>query len=72
MNEAIHGATHGEGAKIYQFPVGGRAGAASVAGLRPEARFAREVAAVKAMRSVVGDSWYHDEAIADDKPLRKS
>ncbi|MCJ8142401.1 DUF2735 domain-containing protein [Ancylobacter sp. A5.8] len=68
MNEAIHG----EGAKIYQFPLGGRAGAASLTNSRPESRFAREVAAVKAMGSVVGDSWYHDEAIADDKPLRKS
>jgi hypothetical protein len=65
----MSGAIHGESARIYQFPVGGRAG---VVTHRPENRFAREAEAIKAMRLVIGDSWYHDAAIEDSSPTRKS
>lgn len=65
----MSGAIHGESAKIYQFPVGGRAG---VVTRRPESRFAREAEAIKAMRMVIGDSWYHDAAIEDSATTRKS
>lgn len=65
----MSGVIHGESAKIFQFPVGGRAG---VVDSRPQNSFAREVEAIKAMRMVIGDSWYHDAAIADSAPTRKS
>lgn len=53
---------HMESAKIYQFPVGGRAGSsrfrkdATVQSIAPQAP------------RVDFDSWYHQEAIEDDKP----
>ncbi|MDO8875498.1 MAG: DUF2735 domain-containing protein [Pseudolabrys sp.] len=49
-----------ESAQIFQFPVGGRAGL----------RTTRELATVSAPRMAnvaVGGSWYHEEAIREDK-----
>lgn len=50
-----------ESAKIYQFPVGGRAGY----------RGSRKDASVQSMQTdaprVDFDSWYHQEAIAEDE-----
>jgi Protein of unknown function (DUF2735) len=55
-------------AKIYQFPVGGRA---SVAGRRhSETRSALEIAASQANRVDCSDSWYHQAAIEESKPER--
>lgn len=52
-----------ESAKIYQFPIGGQAGfaiqrdaAASVSTLKP----------ALVATTVVGGSWYHDEAIRQE------
>lgn len=49
-----------ESAQIFQFPVGGRAG------------MKRDLTNVQAPRIdiAVGGSWYHEEAIRDDKPIR--
>ncbi|NTJ43111.1 DUF2735 domain-containing protein [Agrobacterium larrymoorei] len=53
---------HMESAKIYQFPVGGRAGASSF-------RKDGNVQSIKpAAQRVDFESWYHQEAIEDDKP----
>lgn len=49
-----------ESAQIFQFPVGGRAGL----------RTTRELAPAPAPRMAnvaAGGSWYHEEAIRDDK-----
>jgi hypothetical protein len=57
-----------ESAKIYEFPIGGRAGlairrsgGATVSTLKP----AQTVAAV------AGGSWYHDDAIRQDAELAR-
>jgi hypothetical protein len=52
---------HRESAQIFQFPVGGRAGQK------------RDLATVEAPRMAdiaMGGSWYHEEAIRDEKPTR--
>jgi hypothetical protein len=56
---------HGETAKIYQFPAGGRA--ALRAG-RPLVKPLDEMQAAAATRAVVGGSWYHEEAIRETEP----
>lgn len=51
-----------ESAQIFQFPVGGRAG------------LKRDLPAVANVPHIadiaVGGSWYHEQAIRDDKPTR--
>jgi hypothetical protein len=55
-------------AQIYQFPVGGRA---SLAGRRHgDTRSALEVAASQVNRADCFDSWYHQAAIEESKPVR--
>jgi uncharacterized protein DUF2735 len=55
-------------AKIYQFPVGGRA---SLAGRRyGETRPALEMAASQVNTADCSGSWYHQAAIEDSKPTR--
>ncbi len=53
---------HRESATIYMFPAGGRA--KSPEAVR-QARFAAEIAALRASNTVCTDSWYHDEAIRE-------
>ncbi|WP_407518622.1 DUF2735 domain-containing protein [Methylobacterium oryzisoli] len=55
-------------AKIYQFPAGGRAGAASVGA---EARAAGEPSGPRLPPIVYGSGWYHDAAIQDAERARK-
>jgi len=50
-------------AKIYQFPVGGRAAAH---GLRTDARTNLELMAKRAAPTACGEGWYHDAAIQQD------
>ncbi len=51
-----------ESAQVFQFPVGGRAGLK---------RDLPNVPAVPRLADIaVGGSWYHEEAIRDDKPTR--
>lgn len=55
-----------ETAKIYEFPVGGRAGRPGrLGGHFGLSKLEREFAELPA--TVYGDGWYHDEAIADDR-----
>ncbi|MCA6107324.1 DUF2735 domain-containing protein [Bradyrhizobium cenepequi] len=55
-------------AKIYQFPVGGRA---SLAGRRyGETKSALEIAASQVNVAACSDSWYHQAAIEESKPAR--
>jgi Protein of unknown function (DUF2735) len=51
-----------ESAQIFQFPVGGRAGLKRDL---PNVAGAPRIADI-----AVGGSWYHEEAIRDDKPTR--
>ncbi len=53
-----------ESAQIFQFPVGGRAG---VKRDLPNVQGAPRIADI-----AVGGSWYHEEAIREDKPTRTS
>ena len=50
-------------AKIYQFPIGGRAAAH---GLRQGARTNLEQMAKRVTPTVCGEGWYHDAAIQQD------
>jgi len=53
-----------ETAQIFQFPVGGRAGLK---------RDLPKVANAPRMADIaVGESWYHEEAIRDEKPTRSN
>lgn len=54
---------HRESAQIFQFPVGGRAG------LKAQRELANTTSPLMA-DIAVGGSWYHEEAIRDDKPTR--
>ena len=56
------GGPTGGSAKIYQFPVGGRAGLSTGRG---DGRLATDVTAQRL--SVVGNAWYHDAAIEEAK-----
>ncbi|MDI1343464.1 MAG: DUF2735 domain-containing protein [Pseudolabrys sp.] len=50
-------------AQIFQFPVGGRAG------LNSPRDLGKGVAVTPLLADIaVGDSWYHEQAIRDDKP----
>jgi len=49
-----------ESARIYQFPVGGRAGV-------PGYRASVQPAEVNSAKAVSSSSWYHEEAVRDDR-----
>jgi hypothetical protein len=60
-----NGLSHGS-AKIYQFPVGGRA---ALAGRRyGETRLPADHASHSANVSICSDSWYHQDAVDEAKP----
>jgi uncharacterized protein DUF2735 len=65
MNRSLN---HGS-AKIYQFPVGGRA-ARGVR--RPDETKASADLASRAGETAFGDAWYHEAAIEDSEPVRES
>ena len=50
-------------AKIYQFPIGGRAAAH---GLRSGARTSLDQIAARVTPTVCGEGWYHDDAIQQE------
>jgi len=50
-------------AKIYQFPIGGRAAAH---GLRKDIKSTAELLAQRTTPTVCGEGWYHDAAIQQD------
>lgn len=57
-----------ESAKIYQFPIGGRAGLAKAS---PAISKLDEMEMKAATRIAVGGSWYHDVAVQEaDKDLQ--
>jgi Protein of unknown function (DUF2735) len=51
-----------ESAQIFQFPVGGRAGM--------KRDLTNVTGAPRLADIAVGGSWYHEDAIRDDKPTR--
>lgn len=56
-------------AKIYQFPAGGRA---ALRDQRPYVKPEEESAAARApVKTVLGGSWYHEEAIREADTGRK-
>jgi hypothetical protein len=57
---------HRESAQIFQFPVGGRAGLEGQRGVSKTPSLQPPAVADIA----VGGSWYHEQAIRDDKPNR--
>lgn len=54
-------------AKIYQFPAGGRA---ALGGRRYGEAMAELAASPRANEALCSDSWYHQAAIDESKPLR--
>jgi hypothetical protein len=52
-----------QSAKIYQFPVGGRA---RLAPAREAQKRVEGVRSQRAAKIVYGSGWYHEEAILDD------
>jgi hypothetical protein len=65
MNTSLHRET----AKIYQFPIGGRA--AFNASRRLTQASVEALAPARAARVVYGGNWYHEEALQDDDPARQ-
>ncbi|WP_213742778.1 DUF2735 domain-containing protein [Bradyrhizobium sp. dw_411] len=68
MNTSLN---HGS-AKIYQFPVGGRA---AFGGRRlEETRTSTDLSPSRISEAAVGGSWYHEAAIQESntKPVRES
>ncbi|MFA5950784.1 MAG: DUF2735 domain-containing protein [Hyphomicrobium sp.] len=60
--------SHRETAKIYQFPVGGRAG---LAVRRELAKTIVEEKHVAPLAIASGCGWYHEQALLDVEPARK-
>jgi hypothetical protein len=56
-------------ARIYQFPVGGRA-ALGGRGL-DEIKTSTDLASSRVSEAAVGGAWYHDAAIQESKPVRE-
>ena len=56
-------------ARIYQFPVGGRAaiGGRRHDGITPST----ELASSRGSEATVGGAWYHEAAIEESKPVRE-
>ena len=65
MNSSLN---HGS-AKIYPFPVGGRA---ALGVRRPDEAGAPADLASRVSETAFGDAWYHEAAIEDSKPVRES
>jgi len=59
---------HGS-AKIYQFPAGGRA----ALGVRrhEDTKAVTDSDSLRVSEAACGDSWYHEAAIQESKPLRE-
>jgi len=54
-------------AKIYQFPTGGRA---ALGGRRyEETKAASDQGSLRVSEAACGDSWYHEAAIQESKPV---
>jgi hypothetical protein len=66
----MNGSLNQGSAKIYQFPVGGRA--ALGAGRYGETKSAADLGASRVNEVAVGGAWYHDAAIQEAKPVRES
>jgi hypothetical protein len=64
MNTSLN---HGS-ARIYQFPVGGRAALVR----RPDETTASTDLASRVSEAVFGGAWYHEAAIQESKPVRES
>ena len=65
----MNGSLNQESARIYQFPVGGRA---AIAGRRSEET--KSVAGLGSSRVnevAVAGAWYHEAAIQESKPVRE-
>jgi hypothetical protein len=60
----------GKTAKIYQFPVGGRAGVATTREQPKHLEVPRPARA--GARIVHGPTWYHEEAILDDADVPRT
>jgi hypothetical protein len=58
-----------ESARIYQFPAGGRA--ALGVGRSDETRSATVPDSPRVNETVCSDSWYHEAAIQESKPVRE-
>ena len=57
-------------AKIYQFPAGGRA---ALGGRRyEETKTSADTGSLRASETACGDSWYHEAAIQESKPVREN
>jgi hypothetical protein len=65
MNSSLN---HGS-AKIYPFPVGGRA---ALGERRPDETKASIDLASRVSETVFGGAWYHEAAIQESKPVRES
>ncbi|MEW6450685.1 MAG: DUF2735 domain-containing protein [Pseudomonadota bacterium] len=52
-------------AKIYTFPARGRFAAGQREETKPSLNFTSQ-----AMKAVVGEAWYHDEAIKEEQPRK--
>jgi hypothetical protein len=65
MNSSLN---HGS-AKIYQFPVGGRA---AVGVRRHDDTKASAELASRVSETVFSGAWYHEAAIQESKPVRES
>jgi hypothetical protein len=65
----MNGSLNQESAKIYQFPVGGRA---AIAGRRyEETKSTAGLGASRVNEVAVGGAWYHEAAIQESKPMRE-
>ena len=53
-------------AKIYTFPARGRFAAGQREEIKPALNFTSQ-----AVKTAVGEAWYHDEAIKDEQQSRK-
>ncbi len=60
---------HHETAKIYQFPIGGRA--SFNASRRPGQASVDALAQARSAKVVYGGNWYHEDAIEDVDPARQ-
>jgi hypothetical protein len=58
-----------ESAKIYQFPIGGRAMAG---GRRDDVKSAAQPTSPRVSATAFGGSWYHEEAVQDAERARRT
>ena len=64
MNTGLNGGS----AKIYQFPVGGRA---AVGGRFQRENATSDLSSLRVSEAACDGSWYHEAAIRESKPLRE-